>query len=263
MKMSVTKAGIVLAGLFLGQSAFAQTCPTSPDAWSSFNDDAPLSITTPGLAGTNCKMTTASTADDGDRARVLYNTAAPEPSFRARFFFNIEQATIDSMTTGSRIKMFNAQCQPASACPNPGIIQFKLRGDGAGGAIIRGFTRTRKQGVPGTKERFDIPVQAGENYFEVYWRIADPGQSNGFFRVWVNSCNEGSPFDLTGESNNLWEQLDNSDWNGVSRFNLGIIKANTRTQGDGWVDIPALVGDELDFDEFEARRSTFIGGCAG
>ena len=240
----MTTAGLMAAG-----SVFAG--PTCGDAnlapWFNVREDVAgqLDVVAPGLGATACTLQVSSTATNTDRARVQDREPQCEFSYRAAFRFNVD--AVGTLASNERNKLFNIQCNNNTNggvvnCAGVGLAQFRLQGDGANNNILRSFVSDENQGD--LRNRFDVPVAAGENTLEVQWiRASADGVSDGVFRGWWNNTTEASPdVEITN--------LNNFNYC-VDQINLGIIGAT-----NAWAANHA--NENLLIDEFESRRQTGI-----
>ncbi len=253
MKKLVTKL-VFAASLMVSANAFAQCDDTNFDAWDDAREDVAgtLEAVAPGLAGTTCLMQTQATASDADRARVQDATPSCESSYRVRFLYDM--TALGQLASAERVKTFNFQCVTAqnggaASCPNTGIFQLKLKGDNSGtGNIFRSFVTDEGVANADNRRKFDIPVgvSAGEEALELAWtRASGAGVADGTLRVWFNgNTTEASP-DIE------YTDLDNFNYC-VDQANLGLVKANVSFA-------TGQTGVNMNFDEFESRRTTGIG----
>lgn len=253
MKSFKILGACALLGLSIG--AYAQTCPTTPDAWDVNNsaNGGALSVTTPGAASTDCKLTVTQGPNNNGIATVRDNMDSPESSYRARFYIDATNILANSTAPQQRAKIFVAGNQgnrvptTVDTKARPALLQMFIVGEAGNAARLGGFCRDLNS--DGNRARFGdgdnpgtVALQSGWNTIEVEIKV---GAGTGECRMWVNNNVEASP---------SWEQtgIDNNLLNGVMEANIGLIGA---TQ----VFANVLGTQETHFDEFESRRQTFIG----
>jgi hypothetical protein len=250
LKTKLLCAAILAAGGV--QAVHAQTCPTTPTAWTSFTQDGgTVAITTPGFASTNCKvsMSIGATAVDGSRAQVRDETPATETRYRARFLVNLNG--LGALTTTARARLFNGQFNPGNA----GVFQLRVEGAAAGGYIVTGFASCSNSVDGDGRCRFSFPIASGDtvNRIEVEWvRATSANATDGAFRYWVNASG-ASPAPTGTVTGVGGAGLQNFSIPGVDQVNLGLIRPNANFRAQE-------VGSIVSFDEFESRRQTYIGG---
>lgn len=241
------KVYIAVLSTFFAQMAFAQCDDTNLTAWDDVREDVAgqMDVVSPGMNSTTCKLEVSSTSNSSDRARVQDQSPACESSFRSRFFVNAD--ALGNLANNERNKLHNVQCITADTggavtCTGIGIMQFRLQGDN-GNNILRSWVSDENQ--PDLRNRFDVPLAAGDNSIEFQWiRATSPGASDGVFRGWWNNTTEASPdVEITN--------LDNYNYC-VTQANLGIIKAT-----NAWTATKS--GVKVAIDEYESRRQTGIG----
>jgi len=241
-----------LVGLAFSTGVFGACTTTIADvesAWDRVRIDNPsqMSLGDPGFEGTDCKLlvnaTAGGTGSNTDIARLQDRSPSCETSFRARFLVDFDALGV--LANNQRNKLYTAQCVPAQnggTCTGTGVIQYKIRGNG-GTNDIQAWVSDENQ--PDLRNRFNLPVQAGVNTYELQWvQATAPGASNGIFRAWANNSTLGSPdVEITN--------LKNSGYC-IDQVNLGMFKptrawANNKT------------GLNIGIDEYESRRQTPIG----
>lgn len=254
MKLLKLASACALFGLSVNAHA-GSNCPAAPDAWDAVNESngGTLEITEVGAAGTDCKMSVSQGPTNSGRATVRDDMDPAEPSYRARFYIDASN-TLASIAAGNeRVKIFTATNFDTTVDPSidangrPALMQMFLVGTGAGTARLGGFCRDLNS--DGNRARFGngtnpgtVPLQNGWNVVEVQVTV---GSGDGACRIWVNNDTEASP---------NWEQenVDNGLMVGVTRGNIGNI-------GSTAVYATNLGSTVMHFDEYEARRQTFVG----
>ncbi|MFK8012622.1 MAG: hypothetical protein AB8B80_11310 [Marinicellaceae bacterium] len=244
------KKTLLIGALFASGTLFAQ-CDISnvEGAWENVREDVDtqMDVTGPGIVGA-CKLTVNSTSDNGDRARLRDRSPSCESSFRASFIMNAD--SVGALANNQRNKVYNFQCNSnlnggAVDCANTGIGQFRLQGDD-GSNILRSFvTDEGPATVADNRRKFDVPVGAGDQTFEIHWvRASAPGAADGIFKMW----HSGNTTELN--PNVQFTDLQNYNYC-VDQVNLGLIQPT-----NGWVGNHA--GKDLIFDEYESRRLSGI-----
>lgn len=253
---TLSLAVLGLAGVAFAGASMAQTCPqnvgqnqTPPGVWSSaLQTQAALSIVTPGLDGTQCKMRTALNQSSGASAKAGAVDLTPNAEQRYRFQFVID--TSIALTQANRSGLiFNVVGPNAAPGGSQNALQVFLRGDGTGRALrmLIGDTATG-----GQYRQVDIalPNQAGANRIEGDLTFAAGAGTNGSFRYWVTNVatatTDGAP---TGSQTGL----SNGAWGGADQAVLGLAGASGQWRAN------FTATDFVDFDEFDSRRQTFIG----
>ncbi|MCX7545266.1 hypothetical protein [Marinicella gelatinilytica] len=255
--MKIFKTLSVCALFGLSMSAYAQTCPATPAAWDISNaaNGGSFAVTSPGAAGTDCKLTVTHGPNNNGIGTVRDDLASAETSYRARFYVDATNIMNNAMGPQHRTKAFvagNFENQVGTnidISARPSILQMFIVGLGNNEARLGGFCRDLNS--PGNRARFGDPndVNPGTVTLQPGWNVVEVeikmGAGTGECRIWVNNDVESSP---------NWEQtgIDNNLLVGVKRVNIGTVGA---TQAYANV----LGNEELHFDEFESRRQTFIG----
>jgi hypothetical protein len=228
-----------LAAFGFASSAFAQ-CPSSPvPPWSGVSSLlGGVAIQAGGYDGTSCKLAARLTGAAGSAtAFVRDDTPADEPSYRAQFLLNADNLT--GQNALQIVRVFYASTDNAPAGGSPGLIQMSI----AGGSnkvlnVATACTENTSQICVGA-----VPLTggtAGTHRVELAWTKGSPGQ----LRVWVNNTTEASP--------NLTISATNAAWGGVDTAALGLASATSAFRS-------AQLNRDVYFDEFDSRRTTFIG----
>ncbi len=167
-------------------------------------------------------------------ATVRDDSPSNEPRYRAQFL--IDANNLVGLGPFSGVQIFSAQ-STASYLNKRNIVALSV----SGGTSMTLNIQTVNQGGSNNLSTTSTPLTAGMNRIEIDWQAGASGSLN----VWVNNTTEGSPTKtLTG--------LNNAGWVGVNRAVLGLSGTNNlfRTNNAGQV---------VSFDQFDSRRSTFIG----
>ncbi|TCT00801.1 hypothetical protein [Pseudofulvimonas gallinarii] len=225
-----------LAAFGFASSAFAQ-CPSSPvPPWSSQTALAgSLVIASGGYDSTSCRLDAQLTGSlTTASAFVRDDTPSDEARYRAQFLLNADNLT--GLNLPQSVKVFGASTEaPASGLGD--VVRLTISGNVAGTQknlnIITACAAT-------TTCAQAVPLAAGTNRIEIDWVKG----ASGSLKVWVNNTNEASP---TATLN-----VDNSAWGGVDYATLGLSTASPNFRS-------GQTNRTVGFDEFDSRRSTFIG----
>ncbi|HEU4663889.1 MAG TPA: hypothetical protein VFS55_07650 [Dokdonella sp.] len=253
MNAKMKVLSIALVGLcgFAGSAMAA--CPAGPTtadggAWTSATQlpdatSSPLAIATPGLDGTECKLTAALAPNDtASAAFVRYNHAASEPSYRAHFIVDTTALTNFADSTTS-VVVFQA---PASAV-NEGfnrLLRVAIVAGPSGAKRVR-FIAQRGGLVP-IGQTFGTNLVNGINHIEVNLQVG--AGAAGDLKYWVNTTPGTTEPAASGELPNL----NNAGWGGVSAAQLGLTAPTAPYSS-------AHGGELVGFDRFDSRRQTYIG----
>jgi hypothetical protein len=236
MNTKMKLLSLALVGLcgFAGSAMAA--CPTGPDtahggAWSNIAQfQGTAVIATPGLATTECRLdSTISTGASGvASATVEDDSPTAEPRYRAAFIVKLDSLASPTITTSANIFSGN------SAATGTGI---KLSVFGSSGAWFLSYR------VPdgATVYSNSLPLAAGENHVEFDLQAG----ATGSIAVWVNNNDANNP---TAPAHTV----DNSATIGIDTAFLGLAAPSA-----GFV--TSYAGTAAQFDQFDSRRSTFIG----
>lgn len=257
MMKTLSLAVLGLAGLSFAGASMAQSCPQNigsnqspPGPWSAANQlQSVLTVVSPGLATTGCKLRTAlnQNSSPAAKASAVDQTPNAEQRYRARFVLS----TGIALTQASRSALiFNVVGPNAPAGGTQAALQIFLTGTGSarGLRFLVGDTTQ-----PSQYRTVDValPNQAGENRVEIDMTFATGAGTNGQLRYWVSDqatvTTDGSPTGpaVTG--------LANGAWGGVDQVVLGIATASGLWRSS------YTNADFVDFDEFDSRRQSFIG----
>lgn len=228
----------LILGTFLASAAtmsYAGGCTNSNlSVWSNFQDNGAVNVSgASAMNGTTCGVELA--VKHTGKSFVADTNATNELTYRAAMYVDPNSMAMPTSSTDRRLKFHNAQCTGVS-CVSTGIVQFKLENT-VSGYSIKGFVKDHNSAAD--KNKFDVPLVDGPNRVEYSLDI-----TNGTFQLWVDAANDGvTPVvDLTG--------LDMSGWtDGVSEARIG------------QVNNPVNIAEDVVMyvDEFESRRTTFIG----
>lgn len=248
-KMKVLSLALVGAFGYAG-SAMA-VCPTGPTtadggAWTSKSVLPPstssLTIATPGLESTECKLVSSLGPSTTASAFVRYNHASPESSYRFQFLVDTNALTDFSST--DNVVVFQA---PAATTANGfnRLLRVSLVAGPAGAKRVR-FIAQCGTGTFTCAQTFATDLTPGVNRVEGYLKVG--AGAAGELKYWVNAAAGTTEPTESGKI----ENLSNDGWGGVAAASLGLtapstaFKTNHATQAVG-------------FDTFDSRRVTYIG----
>jgi hypothetical protein len=228
MNAKMKVLALALLGLAGYAGSAAASCPSSPvPPWTAVAAlGGTATIVAPGYATTACHLDTAITGDATGFATVEDDTPAAEPRYRAAFIINADNLANQGLVSAAYI--FTAT---SAAGGNP-PISLSIIGDGAGGRLVSYNVSTSGTAVVGS-----VPLAAGENHVEF-----DLDYTNGNFSIWVNNNVEASPNFTTPIA-------------GTGTVDTAFLGLATGTPDY----LANYTGTTVGFDQFDSRRSTFIG----
>lgn len=248
MKVGFTMKALSLAVLGLGFGANAlAACPTDVaqpiGAWSSkVQSGGTVTIATPGYAGTQCLMVSTLTVNNAfAQATAVDTTPVDENQYRARFYVNTDNVT--TIGAFDAVQLFTANSAASFPATNPTIqiLRLSLLGGGATGRQLGIIAACNNGGGNTCSATAPLPA-SGTSTIEVQVIMGASATVN----YWVNSNTSGTP---TGS---VTVTGGNAGWVGPTEARLGLagptlgFRTNHLNQG-------------VNFDEFDSRRSTFIG----
>lgn len=245
---SLSLAVVGLAGFAFAGSAMAQ-CPALPGAWSGQSAaGGSLATTSPGFGGTNCKLDAQITANLGSAsAFVRDDTPAAETRYRAQFLINVDALT--SLTATQVVRVFAA----ITDAPSSGVselVRFAVYGNVTGTTKLLSVTTACSNNATGRCSN-SLTLSGGASgvhRVEIDWTqgtgLAGDGSGSGGVKVWLNNTTEASP--------NVTVPANNTAWGGVDSAALGLTQASPGFR-------TAQANRIVSFDQFDSRRSTFIG----
>jgi hypothetical protein len=214
-----------LVGTAFAGSA-AAVCPASPvPPWADLQvSQGAAVIADGGLAATECRLDSTINAGAGPFASALVHDASPaaEPRYRAQFILNVDALATPGFSDAAQVFLATSAGQP---------LRLTIFGDGSNWNL--GY-------ILGESVSGSTPLAAGENRVEFDLQIA-----GGDFDLWVNNNVEGTPTvaDVTG---------DYSAMVGIDDAYLGLATPSV-------VFVANYGGTPAQFDQFDSRRTTFIG----
>jgi hypothetical protein len=230
----------LLALALLGLAGYAGSavagCPASPvPPWTAVNAlGGSAAIVAGGYAGTACRLDSKLTGDASSFATVEDDTPTAEGRYRAQFIINADNLTNLGAVAASFV------FTTASNAGGAPTVALSIVGDGAGGKLV---SYSVPDSAAGGFDVGSFALAAGENHVEF---DVDNGAVSGspHFAIWVNNNVEGSPNFQTTSFNNNGAVVDTAF--------LGLAGA---TQAY----LSGFNGVAVGFDQFDSRRSTFIG----
>lgn len=237
---ALSLALMAISGLALAGTA-AAACPAGPTvaeggAWSAKSTlGGSLAITSPGFAGTECKLDAAIVTTGPGTATVRDNTPSAEPRYRAQFIVNVD--ALSGMNTVQSVGLFGAWTETPHASRSE-LVRLTVTGNLQGTAKNLNIF-TVSEGAPDNMVSASHALSAGENTIEIDW-----DKASGSLKVWVNNGTEGSP-DVNVAANN-------AGWSGVDYATLGLANASSPYRAN-------QINELVSFDEFDSRRVSFIG----
>lgn len=258
-KMKVLSLALIGAFGYVG-SAAAGTCPAGPTvpdggAWTSAfvnGGTSALSIQTPGLDGSSCKLQVALGDNGGAQAQVMDDTPVDEPRYRAQFLFDASGLT--GANGGSQAAIFGGNASAVNAGVLTMVrINFSGSGGGSPTSGKRIIIRTACEGGAGGtcgSAPITLPNQTGVNRIEFDLQKGADGAAS--FRYWVTDAAASGGDDAT-QTGSIVVTGGNDNWSGVDKAFLGMASPTSAYRS---VNTDAPAG----FDKFDSRRQTFIGG---
>lgn len=242
MNAKMKVLSLALVGVFGYAGAAMADCPAGPavadgGAWTAKTQtNGTVAIASPGFDGTECLMTASLSAGASAFGAATVRDDSPnnEPRYRAQFTVNAD--TIASLSAFEATQVFSAQSAAANANSS-----FLVRLSVSGGANKVLNIVAANEGASGNVSSTTLPLVAGNNRIEIDLTVGGTGS----LKVWLNNGVEGSP-------NASIASLNNANWVGVDRANLGVSAANNLYRANH-------AGQAFSFDQFDSRRSTFIG----
>ena len=260
MNAKMKVLSLALVGMFGYVGSAMAACPAGPTtaeggAWTNKfvgGGSSSMSIATPGLDGSECKLRVSLGNNGGAQAQVMDDTPANEPRYRAQFLF--DAGSLTGANGGSQATIFQAN----GAAVHGGLLQtIKVSFTGSGGGsttsgkriLIRAACESGAGSVCGSAP-ITLPSQTGVNRIE--FDLVFGASGTGTLRYWVTdaSASGGSDGSPTGS---ITINGGNAGWTGVDKAYMGLSSPTTAFRSVN-ADTNAF------FDRFDSRRQTFIGG---
>ena len=248
-KMKLLSLAILgLGGIALAGSAAAQSCPSTPDAWSGKTalSGGSVTVVSGGLDGSSCKMAASVGSSAVSIATVRDDSPSNEP--RYRFQFLIDTSGLGTIGSLDLVQVFSASSQnpyPASGGRRQ-MVGLALAPAGSGAANLT-ITAACNNASSNFRCLASTPaLSAGVNRIEVDLQVGAGG--SGQLRYWLNAAaGTGEPAP-TGTIDNL----DNTGWVGVNTATMGVYGGSPAYRSNH-------AGQPVYFDTFDSRRQTYIG----
>lgn len=249
MKSFQMKA-LALAVLGFAGMGSALACPAGPaiadgGAWSSkVQSGGNVAISSPGYNGSSCKLDSTLTANNAfDQATVVDTTPANEATYRARFFVNADAVT--TIGAFDAVQLFTANAAAPAPATNPTlqILRLTLLGGGATGRQLGVIAACNNGGGNTCSVTTPLPA-TGTSTVEV--QVIMGASGTGVVNYWVNNNVSGTP---TGS---VTVTGGNAAWVGTDEVRLGYAGPTLGFRTNH-------LNQTASFDEFDSRRTTFIG----
>lgn len=231
-----------LAAFGFASVSFAQ-CPTSTvPPWSAQTALlGSVAISAGGFDGTSCKLDTQITGNAGAAtAFVRDDTPVDEATYRAQFLVNADALT--GQNSIQLVRLFTATTDAPAPSGSPQLVTLTLGGNAAGTAKVLNVATVCQEQASGVCVGA-VPLtggDAGVHRVEISWTKGTAGS----LEVWVNNTNPAA--------SNLTISANNSAWGGVDQAFLGLASPTVGFRN-------AQLNRIVSFDEFDSRRTTFIG----
>jgi hypothetical protein len=234
MNTKMKVLALALLGLVGYAGSAAAGCPASPvPPWSAVDAlGGSATIVAGGYAGTACRLDSALTGDNTSFATVEDDTPAAEPRYRAAFIINTDNVAAMSNVTG--VFVFSATSGAGGTPP----VSLSIVGDGANHVFLSYAVANSPSTLVGSSQ-----LAAGPNNVEFdYDNGTAAGSPGPHFSIWINNNVSGtptftSPISSTGVVDSAFLGLAGATSDYFTGFN----------------------GTTVGFDQFDSRRSTFIG----
>ncbi|MCW5577752.1 MAG: hypothetical protein KIS89_03845 [Dokdonella sp.] len=258
MNAKMKVLSLALVGMFGYVGGAIAACPTGPTtaeggAWTAkfvSGGSSSMSIATPGLDGSECKLRVSLGNNGLAQAQVMDDTPANEPHYRAQFLF--DAGALTGANGASQAVIFAANA-PAVYGGLLQLVKVNFSGSGGGSTTAgkRIIIRTACAGGAGSlcgSAPITLPNQTGVNRIEFDLVVG----ATGALRFWVTdgAASGGTDASPTGT---ITVTGGNAGWTGVDKAYMGL-STPTAAFRSGNADTNAF------FDRFDSRRQTFIGG---
>jgi hypothetical protein len=249
-------AVIGMAGMSLASAA---TCPSDPaqsggGAWNSksvFGGGA-LTVTTPGLDGTNCAMYASINAGAGALASSAVQwseTGTSEATYRFRFYLDPSTVGTTNAFSGLQgVQVFTAN-SPAAFPASGGSVQVlrvSLVPGSAGAKQVTFIAACNNAASQNVCSSTPVVLAAGSNVIEGQIIIGASG--TGAVNYWVNK----TAGDSASPTGSVTITGGNAGWVGINSALMGLAATTNSFRSNQAT--KAVV-----FDEFDSRRQTYIG----
>jgi hypothetical protein len=249
-KMKVLSLALVGLCGFAGSAMAA--CPAGPTtadggAWTakSVSAGSHLTIGTPGLDGTECRLNSDIAGSLTGTAVVSYTHAASEPSYR--FQFLVDPSALSGSSLTENVTVFRANATN-TANGSGNALQVYLIGASGGARRLRFIVACNNSATNyrcAAPITFDLPAGAARVEGKLTFGAGAAGQLD----AWVNAPAGTTEPPTTSVT---IANLDNTAWGGASQAILGLVSPNTPFKN-------SHAGQVVAFDRFDSRRQTYIG----
>ena len=246
MKMKTLSLAVLgLAGLAFAGSASAACVAGNLSAWSATQAvGGTVTVVAGGLntPPSECRMNTALTANLGSAAAAVRDdTPANEGRYRAQFLVNVDALVGLNGLQGVRLFSFSTLA-PSQGIPDLAAVSVFGNTAGTNKALGLSVVDTNSAGLLYRKNSTaSLSGLTGTIRVEVDYLKG----AAGYLKVWVNNTNEASPTSTI--------TANTAAWGGVDTAGLGLFNATSGYRG-------AQLNKVVQFDQFDSRRQTFIGG---
>jgi len=273
---ALSLAVLSLAGLGMAGSAFA-VCPVADQtkgslhspggggAWTSqfISNDAALSIVSPGLNGTACKLGVAVGAASNTRVFVEDDSPTNEQRYRARFYVGLANLPTFGGATNQTGIVFrlNDATAPGSFSSDELVVRL-VGGLNGGSPTVRFFLADANNTANGLRQVVGTVPASATNTWRIEFDLQHGGAatstaggcttmpvSGGCFRYWISDADAASGLDSAPDGS---QTINNAGWSGANTAFLGLTTATNAFRANH-------VGTVIFLDEFDSRRQTFIG----
>jgi len=256
---SFTMKALAVAVLGLAGTSAMAACPTisgttatpgGGGAWSSQTvTAATFGNSATGLNGSSCGLTTSINVGAASNTKGFVTDLSPadEPHYRARFY--IDMSGLTGLTVANRqVRIFSALATTAPS--TPGAASEELFANLVGGATpsIRFSVGDTTQ--PSSYKIVSVPFPAATTAGQ--YRVEfDLNSTAGTFRYWVlDAAADNSTFNDSNPTGST--TMTDTGWSGVTQINLGLFGTSTNYRAN-------VGGQALIVDEFDSRRTTYVG----
>lgn len=233
MNTKIKVLSLVLGTAFAGSAA--AVCPSSPvppwTAVASFQGTA--TIVDGGLSGTECRLDSAISAGAGGTAAAAVQDDSPATETRYRAQFMIDLDALAAPTLNTQATVLNA----ISDTTGTGVTIGIFGNGGVWNLSVLVPNATDPSGIA----TLVAPLASGENHVEFDFQVG----GSGSMTLWVNNNVEGSP--TAGPVT-----VDNNAVGGIDTAFLGLGAPSN-------LFVTNYAGIAAGFDQFDSRRTTFIG----
>lgn len=239
MNAKMKVLALALLGLVGYAGSAAASCPSSPvPPWTANSPfQGTTAIVAGGLDGSACRLDSSVQAGASGFANAVVEDDTPtaEPRYRASFMINTANLTGTTPGFTDVVTVFQA----ISATTGNGIV-FAIFGDGTGWRLSYTLVDandpsgyfSNSQPLPNspTHVEFDLPVSAASA-----------------FGLWIENNVEGTP--------TATQTVNNASIVGIDTAYLGLSAPSDGASGF----VVHYAGQQVGFDRFDSRRSSFIG----